>query len=513
MLGFLVYTLKWGLMFKNLILTSLFFPLFAIPSFGAKEMDLAGTWYNANPDKLRAELNGYLTNAKINKINGDTIAFIVPHAGLRFSGEIAAYTYKTLSEQKPEVIILAAFSHKTHFDGIAILDDDSCNTPFGPIKIEKNLVQEFKKYNNKIISYPVAFKDENSIELQFPFIKIVLPDTKLVVFAFGSHEYKDIEVLSDTLYNVLKNKKNYVILASTDMSHFLPYKEAVRVDNITLSYLKELDAEKLYRVSEFNNHGLLCGFTPVCAAISAAKKLGANEVKILKYANSGDTSGMKDSVVGYVSAAFLKTDKSAEKKTENTSRTRAEIKKDTTMNTEQKKKLLEIARNSLKYYLETGKKLEINIEDKLLLKELGAFVTLHKYGQLRGCIGHITAQGPLYLTVRDMAIAAGTTDPRFSPVRIQEMDSIDIEISVLSQPEKIKDYKKIEMGNHGVIVQQGFKSGVYLPQVATETGWSREEFMNSLCAHKTGIESNAWKTGACDIYIFTAEVFGEKINE
>ena len=141
---------------------------------------------------------------------------------------------------------------------------------------------------------------------------------------------------------------------------------------------------------------------------------------------------------------------------------------------------------------------------------MGAFVTLHKAGKLRGCIGNIIGRGPLYATVCDMAIQSATSDPRFNPVTKNELDEIDIEISVLSPLERIYEPDKIIMGKHGVLVKRGFSSGVYLPQVATETGWTRDEFMDSLCAQKAGLPRDSWKKGECDIYIFSAEVFGEK---
>jgi len=182
-------------------------------------------------------------------------------------------------------------------------------------------------------------------------------------------------------------------------------------------------------------------------------------------------------------------------------------------NPEQRQKLLKIARESIEHYLSTGTVPDVQVEDEVLKQDMGAFVTLHKGGMLRGCIGHMTATGPLYLTVRDMAIAAATQDPRFPRVSGNEMSGIDLEISALSPMKKIDDPGIIEMGKHGVIVRMGFRSGVYLPQVAIETGWTRDQFMDSLCAHKAGIPEDAWRTGDCDIYIFTAEVFGERDNE
>ena len=180
------------------------------------------------------------------------------------------------------------------------------------------------------------------------------------------------------------------------------------------------------------------------------------------------------------------------------------------LNKEQKAKLLKIARDSITHYLETGKRLDIKEGDSVLNAEMGAFVTLHERGELRGCIGNLQGHGPFYLTVRDMAVEAATGDPRFNPITLEEMNDVDIEISTLSPLEKIDDPEKIKVGKHGVLVRSGFTSGVYLPQVAVETKWNREQFMDSLCGQKAGMPEDAWKKGKCDIYIFTALVFGEK---
>jgi len=138
-------------------------------------------------------------------------------------------------------------------------------------------------------------------------------------------------------------------------------------------------------------------------------------------------------------------------------------------------------------------------------------VTLHKRKMLRGCIGNIVARGPLYLTVRDMAIAAATQDPRFPAVTKEELDQLDVEISVLSRPRRCRDVNEIKMGTHGVIVRKGiFHQGVFLPQVATETGWTREEFLSNLCMHKAGLPPDAWKDPKTHIEIFTADVFSEQ---
>lgn len=180
------------------------------------------------------------------------------------------------------------------------------------------------------------------------------------------------------------------------------------------------------------------------------------------------------------------------------------------LNREQKKKLLEIARGSIEVYLKTGKRMNLTEVDPVLLKEMGAFVTLKENEELRGCIGNLIGAGPLYLTVCDMAVEAAVGDPRFTAVELPELKKIEIEISVLSPMEKVDSADKIELGKHGVLVRKGMQSGVFLPQVAAETGWNKEEFLSNLCLHKAGLAPDAWKDKRIEMYIFTAEVFSEK---
>lgn len=175
----------------------------------------------------------------------------------------------------------------------------------------------------------------------------------------------------------------------------------------------------------------------------------------------------------------------------------------------QKEKVLEIAQKTLTQKIKEDKTYQPQAGDDQLKKEFGVFVTLRKGDKLRGCIGSIVAREPLYLGVRDMAISAASQDPRFAPVSESELAEITIEVSVLSPLKKIDNPDEIILGKHGVLVKKGFQSGVFLPQVADETGWSKQEFMDNLCAHKAGLPSDCWQRGECDIFVFSAEVFSE----
>ncbi|TBR14979.1 AmmeMemoRadiSam system protein A [bacterium] len=180
------------------------------------------------------------------------------------------------------------------------------------------------------------------------------------------------------------------------------------------------------------------------------------------------------------------------------------------LNKKQKRELLELARNSIKAYLETGKKIQAKTSDPVLSKEMGAFVTLHENGQLRGCIGNLIGTQSLYLNIRDMAVEAAVGDPRFVHLEPSELKNVEIEISVLSPMERVASPDEIILGKHGVLVKRGFRSGVFLPQVATETGWSKEEFLSYLCSEKAGLPKDAWKDKDTELYVFTAEIFSEK---
>ncbi|MFH1777916.1 MAG: AmmeMemoRadiSam system protein A [Candidatus Omnitrophota bacterium] len=177
------------------------------------------------------------------------------------------------------------------------------------------------------------------------------------------------------------------------------------------------------------------------------------------------------------------------------------------LNDKQKKRLLEIARSSIQEFLTKKCDLKITEHDPVLNTHKGAFVTITLNGKLRGCIGHITSDRPLYQTVSEMAVSAAVSDPRFSPLTGDEINRIQLEISVLSELEKITEPEKIIVGQHGILIRKGFYSGLLLPQVAVEYNWTREEFLEHTC-FKAGLDKDDWKKDV-DIYIFSAEVFGE----
>lgn len=178
------------------------------------------------------------------------------------------------------------------------------------------------------------------------------------------------------------------------------------------------------------------------------------------------------------------------------------------MSPEQRQRLLQVARQSVRAAVGSGPEPDLSTADPDLTRVQGAFVSLHEHGELRGCIGHIEGHLPLIETIAEMAQAAALDDPRFPSVTAEEEPQLEIELSVMSPLRVVADPREVEVGRHGVVITRGFRRGLLLPQVATEWGWEREEFLDHTCV-KAGLQPGAWRDKETVIEVFEAEVFGE----
>ena len=457
--------------------------------------NVAGQFYPDNVIELADAVDGYLAAADPVSPGAEVFAVISPHAGYGYSGQVAAYGYKLIQGKPYKTVVVIGTAHQYGFSGVSVYSQGVFRTPLGRLEIDNDFAQKLVGKDKDIFFEPKAFKGpEHSVEVQLPFLQKTLSDFKIVPVVMGDCTLDTCTKFADLLKKSIGKRKDVLIVVSSDLYHGYDFNAASIVDHQTLSFIEKMDVENLY-------YGLregklqACGGFGIVTAVILAKELGHNKVAVLKYTNSAQVTGNKTKgnwTVGYASCVI---DSEGEK---------------AMLNKEQKNKLLEIARSSIETFLKTGKKLEVKVADPVLSQKMGAFVTLHKHGQLRGCIGNMVGEGPLYLTVRDMAVEAATGDPRFAPVTAEELKDIDLEISALSPLEKVDSADRVQMGKHGVVIKKGFNSGVFLPQVATETGWTKEEFLSHLCAQKAGLEPNAWKDKSTQIYVFTAEVFSEK---
>ncbi len=482
---------------NKLIIFTFTFLLFGFHVFAQdiKEPNVAGAFYPDNKQELSAMIEGFLDSANPASFKGEIFGLICPHAGYVYSGSTAAYGYKLIKGRPYKTVIVIGPSHQYAFAGVSVYPKGSFRTPLGDIEIDSEFSAKLLNRDKDVYFEPLAFAKEHSVEVQLPFLQKVLSGFKIVPVVMGDCAFLTCNKFSVLLKEAIGSRKDVLVIVSTDMYHGYDYDECETIDKLTLAYLKNMDAEALY-------YGLregkvqLCGGFPAVSAVILAKQLGHNKLEVLNHTNSAVVTGKKIKgqwTVGY-SSCYIDQEKG----------------EPAMLNNAQRKKLLQLARNSIETYLKTNKKLEVRETDPLLTKDMGAFVTLGEHGQLRGCIGSMIGQEPLYLTIRDMAVEAATADPRFTPVGLAELKDIEIEISVLSPLKRVNSSDEIELGKHGVLIKQGYRSGVFLPQVATETGWTKEEFLSSLCAQKAGLPANAWKDKATEIYIFSAEVFSEK---
>jgi AmmeMemoRadiSam system protein A len=237
------------------------------------------------------------------------------------------------------------------------------------------------------------------------------------------------------------------------------------------------------------------------AVMVASRELGANNSKVLNYRNSGDVTGDRSGVVGYAAAVFYR-DPVAEEK--GAGRKKAGI--SLGLREEEKKALRQIAQAAIEGRLKGGKAAPQEGLTPNLQENRGAFVSLHKGGHLRGCIGQIIPTKPLHQTIADMAMAAAFDDPRFDPLSVKELKDLELEISVLTPMERVRNTDEIEIGRHGLYVKKGVFSGLLLPQVATEYNWNRVTFLEETC-RKAGLQRNAWKEMDTEIYMFSADIF------
>jgi hypothetical protein len=473
----------------------------AISAQGIKKCEFCGSFYPANAKELNTFIDNAFKEAVFENINGEIAGILVPHAGYVYSGKIAAYAYKALLGQQFDTVIILASGHKHYPESIAVYPRGYLETPLGNLQIDSDLAQQFKSFDRAVLDKSY-FEEEHPIEVELPFIKKSLNNVKILPILFGKPDFGQLSRLAQKLNEISKEKK-ILIVVSSDLSHFYPYDEAVAIDKETIELIKNKDIDYLWTLEEYNEQRA-CGMYPIITLLLYSK-LKNTEISILKSANSGDITGNKEKVVGYVSAVSYK---SAGKKEPDQITPKEVTMQDFTLDNAEKKELLGIARQTIQSYLEKNKMPEFKVESLALKEKRGAFVTLKKNGELRGCIGRIVADIPLYMVISNVSIDSAVNDPRFEPLNYNELNDVEIEISVLTPFEKIKNLDEIDIGKHGLLIKQGFYSGIFLPQVPVEQGWDKKTYLEQLC-YKASLPKDAYKDKDTVIYKFGAIVFNE----
>ena len=465
-----------------------------------------GNWYPNTRSSLDTMLNklfkGTQKNVKRDKIK----ALIAPHAGYYYSGRCAAKAYACLkNNQDVDLVFILGIAHRANIYGACVSEYSFNSTPLGKIPVNTDITGKLSReihftLNNNIMLY------EHSIETQLPFLQRILQGRKfkIVPILFGKLYKEDFQTMADTIKKYIT--KNSLVIASTDLTHygeafgFVPFKENIKNKLAKLDYgvintILSQNFDKYYAYKR--ETGItMCGFTPVGILLKLFPEKNTR-LQLIDYYKSGDLNNNYSLSVSY--ASFI----AIEKKEVNTKNT---------LNVREQKVLLQLARKSLTLYLTHKKipdigRLKIPLTPDLKEKR-GVFVTLKKEGELRGCIGYITGIAPLYKGVVQNTINAAVKDPRFLPVKKKEVPHLSISISVMTPLQKITNYRKIRLGTDGVIIKKGYRQAVYLPQVATETGWSLDQFLASLCI-KAGLGKNDYKLKGMTFFVFQAQVFSE----
>lgn len=271
-----------------------------------REPVVSGVFYPENPKILIRDIETYMKNASIEGIEGKIVGVISPHAGYMYSGQVAAYGMKALLNRHYDSVIIIGPSHRMFFEGAAIMERGRYRTPLGDVEIDENLAELLLGQDGIIKAEIKPHLGEHSLEVQIPFLQYVLKSFKLLPIVMGSQDLFTCKKLSERLSFALKEaKKECLIVGSTDLSHYYPYFKAVELDNLVLRYLKDFDIDGLSKDLQ-EERCEACGAGPMLTTMMVSKELGAKKSRVLKYANSGDVTGDKASVVGYVSCIFYK---------------------------------------------------------------------------------------------------------------------------------------------------------------------------------------------------------------
>lgn len=475
------------------------------PTLIDRKPAVAGQFYPSDPEILRSTLKELFAGASP-RTSGDVRAVICPHAGYVFSGIVAASSFNQVDpDRKYENIFIIGSSHQVSFFGASVYNQGDYLTPLGKVKVNRELADELIHENKALFSFnPEADRREHSIEVQLPFLQYHMKkDFRIIPIILGTQSDQTCSLLAAALKPYFTDKNLFVI--STDFSHYPSYTDAQSADKATCDAIVSNLPKSLLRVIEqYQNKNIpnlatsICGWTSALTLLYITSDNALIKYKPILYLNSGDSKyGEKSQVVGYWSivAESLKWDEHAKGLFR--------------LDDEEKITLLGIARNTLKAYIPGRKRPDIDtagFSEKIKM-HVGAFVTLKEKGDLRGCIGRFSSDIPLYQLIQELAISSATQDNRFDPVSPGEIDKLEIEISVLTPMQKIKSTDEIVLGRHGIYIKKDWNAGTFLPQVATETGWTKEEFLGHCARDKAGIGWDGWKDA--EIYTYEACVFSE----
>ena len=521
------------------------------------EAHLSSGWYPQNKEKLEKEIKNYLSIAKQHfsvPVESKNIkALIVPHAGTYYSGLCAASGYQTLLEKglrssigveddtilniesknkKINNVIILAPSHTSAFKGVALPDYTKYKTTLGILNVSKKSIKKLGE-NDLFKTNKKASEKEHSIEIQLPFLQCTIEEFSIVPLIIGQINNEELDEITNQITKIIDDKT--LIVISSDFVHhgsrfgYNPFTENIlhsirQVDSQAIEAITKQSFEKFNSMISRTN-ATICGQSAIKILLKLLEQKTLNNIEIklgCYYTSPQLEASKKDRIIRVKKLLENISDMKAQNSVSYASLIFSTKKHDKAFNVFDKGKLvtgyeklalLNLARQTIQNSVEkTHQVKEVllqPIKSSGVTQANGAFVTLNKKnGNLRGCIGRIVTSEPLYKTIMEMAKSASFHDSRFSPLKKEELTNILIDITILSKPREIENYKEIELGKHGIILNKNHHSSVYLPQVATGQGWNLETTLQHL-SQKAGLKKDAWKKD-CSFKVFEGLEFKER---
>ena len=510
-----------------------------------REPRFAGTWYESNPDKLKEQLDQFLQEAEhdlrieetesqgdsqeTQSITSSVCAIVAPHAGYVFSGRTAASAYLAACRTNPNPgrVFLLGPSHYQAFQGLALSDHKKFRTPLGDLYVDLATVEE-------LASLPLfetmseVHENEHSLELQLAFIKHLFPRASIVPVIVGAlPDVSDVRMAGLILRRQLH--PGDLVVVSSDFTHYGPRYNYAPFGTDVVDQVKKLDLEAYQCLDKIDLPGFvdfhsrtgctICGFYPCAVLLSMLSE--DTKTQLLNYRTSRDT-GYEDNLnsVSYLAISFS-APVASKAWTISENDDSQEL-----LDDEDKQMLLRISRQVIETFVREKRVMKVSDFSEEaspnLQKCCGVFVTLFKKipepildlgnpradKELRGCIGYIWPVKSLLESVIDNSVGACSRDYRFSPVQPEELEQLEVEISVLTQPRRVNSAESIEIGKHGIVMYAKGRQSVFLPQVAVEFGWNLEETLVQL-SRKAGLQPTEWKKDA-SFDVFESVMFEEE---
>jgi AmmeMemoRadiSam system protein B/AmmeMemoRadiSam system protein A len=480
-----------------------------------KQPVAAGKYYPKDNAELNKLLKKAFQTAPPPKLRGSLRALLIPDAPYRYTGILSAMAIKSLRVKKIDTVYIIGQAKRASVTGALVWQGRAWRTPLGLMAVDRESVNKLLQHSNDINFFNPAWADEYAVEMQLPFLQTILPEAKIVPIMMGAANWEECWSVATAIARQAENQQA-VIIISSNMSVFTSQDHAEKIDKKILDAMKELDVYQIDRLaSQFEAEGIagleqaFAGLASLKTGLISANLLGANRAELIQYTNQGQLTGKSERVAGYGVVAFLDDPQIAPHTIKRAFPNRQPI----NLSKQEQLELLRIARASIKEAMATGRALDATTNKASLLVKHPVYIKLIKNGDMRGTYGLIDGGLPLYQAIAEIAPAAAFRDTRFSPVSMDELPYLDIEIVILTNMTPITEIDQIQLSERGFIVKRGNRQGITLPAEMMNKAWTKEQMLEDLCANKAGLARDAWRDQRTKLYSFEVVTIREDASD